>query len=187
MELFYLQKIIEGEASHFSYFIEKYKNTAYSLAFRIINNPRDAEEAVQDSFLKAFRSLHKFRNDATFSTWFYKIVINTSLSKTRSKKFRENNIDVTEIPDICIENIESVYKNLTHADQKKFIDAALQELATEDNILLTLYYLNESSIEEIAGITGISKENIKMKLYRARKKMYLALEKKLKSEFQSIL
>src|SRR5450631_902975 len=102
MELFYLKQIIKGETSHFSYFIEKYKHTAYSLAFRIINNQQDAEEAVQDSFLKASRSLHKFRNDAKFSTWFYKIVINTSLSKTRSKKFTENNIDVQEITNLAI-------------------------------------------------------------------------------------
>lgn len=187
MELIYLQQIIKGEGYHFSYFIEKYKHTAYSLAFRIINNQQDAEEAVQDSFLKAFRSLHKFRNDAKFSTWFYKIVINTSLSKTRSKKFSENNMDVNDITNIYIENIESVYKSLTHAEQKKFINAALQELATQDSILLTLYYLNECSIEEITEITGINKENVKMKLHRARKKMYLALEKNLKSEFQSIL
>jgi RNA polymerase sigma factor (sigma-70 family) len=187
MELFYLKQIIRGEVSHFSYFIEKYKNTAYSLAFRIINNQQDAEEAVQDSFLKAFRSIHKFRNDAKFSTWFYKIVVNTSLSKTRSKKFSENNMDVNEIPDIYIENIESVYKNLTTGEQKKFINAALQELATQDSILLTLYYLNECSIEEITDITGINKENVKMKLHRARKKMYLVLDKNLKSEFQSIL
>jgi RNA polymerase sigma factor (sigma-70 family) len=187
MELFYLQQIIKGEVSHFSYFIEKYKHAAYSLAFRIINNREDAEEVVQDSFLKAFNSLHKFRHDARFSTWFYKIVINTSLSKTRSRKFSESNIDVHEITNNCIENIESVYKNLTHTEQKKFINDALQDLATQDSILLTLYYLHECSIEEITEITGINKENVKMKLHRARKKMYLALQKNLKSEFQSIL
>jgi RNA polymerase sigma factor (sigma-70 family) len=186
MELFYLQQIIKGEISHFSYFIEKYKHTAYSLAFRIVNNRQDAEEIVQDSFLKAFNSLHKFRNDAKFSTWFYKIVINTSLSKTRLKKFNENNIDVEEITN-TIEDIEFVYKALTHTEQKKFINAALQELAKQESILLTLYYLNECSIEEITEITGINKENVKMKLHRARKKMYLVLEKNLKIEFQSIL
>ena len=96
-------------------------------------------------------------------------------------------MDINDITNTYIENIESVYKNLTNAEQKKFINAALQELETQDSVLLTLYYLNECSIGEITEITGINKENVKMKLHRARKKMYLALEKNLKSEFQSIL
>jgi RNA polymerase sigma factor (sigma-70 family) len=170
MENLYLQKVLEGDISEFSYFIEKYKDMAFSIAFRIIDNREDAEEIVQDSFLRAFKSLKKFRFDSKFSTWFYRIVVNNSLSKLKREKQDTCNIDIDKVSDSIIENVESVYKGLIHADQQKFINYALGELCIEDKLLLTLYYLNENSIEEISEITNISQQTLKMKIHRARKK-----------------
>jgi len=187
MENLYLQKVLEGDISKFSYFIEKYKDMAFSIAFRIINNREDAEEIVQDSFLRAFKSLKKFRFDSKFSTWFYRIVVNNSLSKLKREKQDTRNIDIDKVSDSIIENVESVYKGLIQADQQKFITYALSELCIEDRLLLTLYYLNENSIEEIAEITNISQETLKMKIHRARKKMYIVLEERLKSEIHNLI
>lgn len=187
MENLYLQKVLEGDISKFSYFIEKYKDMAFSIAFRIINNREDAEEIVQDSFLRAFKSLKKFRFDSKFSTWFYRIVVNNSLSKLKREKQDTRNIDIDKVSDSIIENVESVYKGLIQADQQKFINYALSELCIEDRLLLTLYYLNENSIEEIAEITNISQGTLKMKIHRARKKMYLVLEERLKSEIHNLI
>lgn len=187
MENLYLQKVLEGDISKFSYFIEKYKDMAFSIAFRIINNREDAEEIVQDSFLRAFKSLKKFRFDSKFSTWFYRIVVNNSLSKLKREKQDTRNIDIDKVPDSIIENVESVYKCLIQADQQKFITYALSELCIEDRLLLTLYYLNENSIEEIAEITNISQATLKMKIHRARKKMYIVLEERLKSEIHNLI
>ena len=187
MELFYLKQILEGNTSCFSYFIEKYKHMAFSIAFQITNNKEDAEEAVQDAFLKAFKCLKTFRQEAKFSTWLYKIVVNTSITKLNRKRNFIQDIDVSNMPDVAIENIEEVYKSLEDAGRKKLIGEALQELIMEDRLLLTLYYLNENSIDEITGITGIKPENVKMKLHRARKKLYAMLEKKLHTELKNIL
>lgn len=187
MDKIYLQKVIEGDISKFSYFIEKYKDMAFSIAFRIINNREDAEEIVQDSFLRAFKSLKKFRFDSKFSTWFYRIVVNNSLSKLKREKQDTRNIDIDKVSDSIIENVESVYKGLIQADQQKFINYALNELCIEDRLLLTLYYLNENSIEEISEITNISQETLKMKIHRARKKMYIVLEERLKSEIHNLI
>lgn len=187
MENLYLQKVLEGDISKFSYFIEKYKDMAFSIAFRIINNREDAEEIVQDSFLRAFKSLKKFRFDSKFSTWFYRIVVNNSLSKLKREKQDTRNIDIDKVSDSIIENVESVYKGLIQADQQKFINYALSELCIEDRLLLTLYYLNENSIEEIAEITNISQGTLKMKIHRARKKMYIVLEERLKSEIHNLI
>lgn len=187
MELFYIRQIIEGDIRMFSYFIEAYKDMSFSIAYRITNNKLDAEEVVQDSFLKTYRSLHKFRHDSKFSTWLYRIVINTALSKARKNKQNIfDDADVSNVQDILIDNVESTYKGLDHSDQKKFINMALEELKTGDSLLLTLYYLNGNSIGEITEITGIATENIKMKLYRARKKMYGILSRMLKTEIKVI-
>jgi RNA polymerase sigma-70 factor (ECF subfamily) len=187
MDDLYLKLVLEGNTSKFSYFVEKYKGMAFSIAFRIVDNREDAEEIVQDSFLKAFRSLEKFRRDSKFSTWFYRIVVNSSLSRARSKKPESSSTEAEDIADVVIEGVESVYRSLTSSEQKKFIHKALEELRVEDRLLLTLYYLNENTIEEIEEITGITQENIKMKLHRARNKMYKILNNNLKSEIQSIL
>jgi len=187
MERLYLQKIIAGDISKFSYFIEKYKDMAFSIAYRIINDREDAEELVQDSFLKAFKSLHKFRQDSKFSTWFYRIIVNNSLSKLNRDKREFYDVDIDAVSNKVIEDVESVYKGLTISDQQKFINIALHELNVEDRLLLTLFYLNESSIEEISEITDITQENLKMKIHRARKKMYIILERKLKTEIQNLL
>lgn len=187
MELFYIKQVLGGNTSCFSYFIEKYKDMAFSIAFRITNNKEDAEEAVQDAFLKAFKSLKTYRNEAKFSTWLYKIVVNTAVTKAKRKRNFITDTDVTNAPDIAIENIEEVHKNLEEAERKKIVENVLQHLIIEDRLLLTLYYLNENSIEEIAVITGIKAENIKMKLHRARKKLYIIMEKNLQMELKNIL
>ena len=187
MELFYLQKVLAGDISGFSYFIDQYKDMAYSIAYRIVNNREDAEEIVQDSFMKAYRALHSFRQDSKFSTWFYRIVVNQSLTKRARYKTEFNTIDLSKIPEVAVDQLESAYQRLTHDDQKKYINLVLEGLGSEDSLLLTLYYLNENSIEEIVEITTITRENVKMKLHRARKKMYVLLEQKLKSEIKNLL
>ena len=178
MEFFYIQNILDGDVVKFTWFVDKYKNMAFTIAFRITNNNEDAEEVVQDAFLKAYRSLHKFRQDAKFSTWLYKIVVNTSLSKIKNSKIFTQQSELIDIEDIAIDNIEDAYQRLTHSEQKKIIHEALGTMNIEDRLLLTLYYLQEISIDEIEEITGIRKENIKMKLHRARKKMYTSFQKK---------
>ena len=131
MDEIYLKLVLEGNVSKYSYFVEKYKGMAFSIAFRIVNNKEDAEEIVQDAFSKAFKSLEKFRKDSKFSTWFYRIVVNSSLSKTRSKRPELSSIDEDDIADVVVESVESAYRSLDLSDQKKFIHNALEELSVE--------------------------------------------------------
>ncbi|HWB63192.1 MAG TPA: RNA polymerase sigma factor [Chitinophagales bacterium] len=186
MERTYIKEILAGNASRFSYFVSKYKDMAYNIAWRITGNNEDAEEIVQDAFIKVYQSLKSFRHDSKFSTWLYKIVVNAALSKTRKPKqaFKE-----VEEQDLGAGHtaVETAYSALNAAEQKKYIGLALDELELEDKLLLTLYYLGENSIDEIHDITGISTDNIKMKLHRARKKMYALLHKKLKAEVHTLL
>ena len=187
MEDLYLKLILEGDVSKYSYFIDRYKGMAFSIAFRIVGNKEDAEEIVQDAFLKAFKSLGKFRKGSKFSTWLYRIVVNTSLSRVRTKTPKWNTLDEDDAGDIPAESVHDAYHNLDSSEQKAFIQSALDELSVEDRLLLTLYYLNENSIEEISKITGVSEDNLKMRLHRARKRIYFVMNKKLKSEIQSLL
>lgn len=186
MDSLYLRQVLAGDTSKFSYFITQYKDMAFSIAFRILSNREDAEEVVQDSFMKAFKSLSSFRQESKFSTWLYRIVVNTAL-KRRGKDNPEVDVDISNLPAETPDYIETAYSALAHDDQKKVINRAMEKLGMEDRLLLTLFYLNENTIEEINEITGISNENIKMKLHRARKKMYVILEKDLKIKLNTLI
>jgi RNA polymerase sigma factor (sigma-70 family) len=187
MDNVYIRKVLEGDVSGFSYFLDTYKDMAFLIAFRILGNREDAEEIVQDSFLKAFKALSNFKFESKFSTWFYRIVVNTSLSKVKRTKVKQGYDDIDSYSDDRVEHVDVAYKSLIHAEQQKYINTALDKLDTEDRLLLTLYYLNENSIKEIEDITGIPAQNLKMKIHRARKKMYIILEKELKVKLQSLV
>ncbi len=187
MDDLYLQLVLEGDSSKYSYFVDKYKGMAFSIAFRIVNNREDAEEIVQDSFLRAFRSLGKFRKGSKFSTWLYRIVVNTSLTKIRSVAPKPVSLDENDPGDTLVEKIETVYRGLDLSEQRSLVNEAMEELSAEDRLLLTLYYLNENSIDEIVEITGIAGDNVKMKLHRARNRMYRVLSAKVKSEINTVL
>ena len=187
MELFYIQQIIAGDSSKFSYFIDTYKDMAFSIAARIVNNTEDAEEIVQDSFLKAYTSLSGFRGDSKFSTWLYRIVVHKALNKVRRKLSPSYELDSVDLPDHMVQNMEETYRKLTQPERIKYINQGLNRLKMEDALVLTLYYLEENTIGEIAEITSISADNVKMQLHRARKKMYLALSEILKTETINLL
>ena len=89
-----IESILKGNHSDYALLIDRYKDRAFSLLKRILKDEMDAEEALQDSFLKAFNSLKDFRMEAKFSTWFYKIVYNTALTViTRKKRQIEKQTD----------------------------------------------------------------------------------------------
>jgi len=187
MESFYIRQVIDGDVSVFTYFVDTYKAMAFAIAYRITGNKEDGEEVVQDAFVKAYRSLKKFRQDSKFSTWFFRIVVNVALTRVkRNERFIDADIDVGSLPADMIVSVESTYRELSVAEQKKIINIALDEMGYEDRLLLTLFYLNENTIEEISSITDIKTENIKMKLHRARKKMYAILNKMLQSTIKEI-
>ncbi|MCK5679148.1 MAG: sigma-70 family RNA polymerase sigma factor [Flavobacteriaceae bacterium] len=183
----YINKVLQGDTNAFSYLVDKYKNMTYTVALKIVRNNEDAEEVAQDSFIKAYSQLHTFKGDSKFSTWLYTIVYRNAISKIRKKKITTTNIDSFVIEnhktDFDFPQIEAI-KN---GEQKKYVAEAINNLPEMDAFLITLFYLNESSVEEIEEITGLTKTNIKVKLFRARKKLYSELSLLLKDELKAII
>lgn len=181
MERVYIREVLEGNTARFTYFVDTYKDMAYAVAYSVLHHREEAEDVVQDTFVKAYQSLHTFRKDAKFSTWLYQIVVNTALTRVkRNQKFSD--MAEHEISDTLVEHTAEAYRQLEQAEQRKFIDFALDALNSEDRLILTLYYLHECTMEEVKEITAIPMDNLKMKMHRARKKMYFELSKLLKSE-----
>jgi RNA polymerase sigma factor (sigma-70 family) len=86
-----IESVIRGNSADFSILIDRYKNKAFSMLRRMLKNEFDAEEVLQDCFLKAFNSLSSFKQESKFSTWFYRIVYNTALTRLSSKKRKIEN------------------------------------------------------------------------------------------------
>ena len=183
----YIDKVKAGDVASFSHLVERYKDMAYTVALKIVRNSEDAEEVAQDSFIKAFQQLNTFQGKSKFSTWLYTIVYRTAISKTRKKKLEVTDIDAYVINSYSTESSSSQIDALTHEEQQKYIAKAIDQLPELDALLVTLFYMNDNTLDEIKDITGYSKTNVKVRLFRARKKLYRILEQFLQHEVNTIL
>jgi RNA polymerase sigma-70 factor (ECF subfamily) len=186
MDSIYIRKVLDGDKHAFRYFIEQYRDMAYSLAISIVKNHPLAEEVTQDAFIKAYRALPKFEQRAKFSTWLYKIVTNEALKKVR-KKSLDYSADFEQINDVQYSEINGSIGELAEQDQKYYINRVLDKMIPNDSLILRLFYLNENSQKEIMEITGFSATNIKSILHRARKRFYAILKEELQHEIKSII
>ena len=184
---FYINKVLKGNLPSFAILVEKHKGLAYTLALRIAKNNEDAEEIAQDAFLKAYNSLGSFKQDSKFSTWLYKIVYNTAISRFRKKQIESYSMEESPIADSIHEEEDDGLDILHHRERKKIISTAISRLKEEEGVTMTLFYLNENSIKEIEEITGFTNSNIKILLHRGRKKMLFELKKILKDEIVDML
>jgi len=170
-DIYYIEQVLNGKINAFSYLVDRHKDKAFNLACRICGNREEAEEIAQDAFLKAFRSLKDFRMKSSFATWLYRIVYNTAISLVRNR--RKGMLALEEFPADAVDflSVNKSQDDATDDYRNSLVNFALQKVSEEERGLITLYYYNELDTEEISKITGISKSNVKVKLFRARQKM----------------
>ena len=178
----YIKKTLDGDTKAFSVLVDRYKYMVYTLALRILKNKEDAEEVAQDTFVKMFNQLSHFKGDAKFSTWLYKIAYYGSLDRLKKQK---KNLETTSI-DYFKESYprEAVDETATWEvnEQQQLIKKALEKLNEEDSFVITLFYFEELSLEEIAKIMDLSANTVKVRLFRSRKRLYEILKGNMESE-----
>lgn len=156
-----IEKAKDGNIQALNELIDNHKELAYSIALKYLKNKNDAEDVVQNSFIIVLKSIKKFRNESKFTTWLYRIIYHECLKELKSR-----NTIIEYIPQfIEAENEE------TYIEEEINIKSLLKTLKPNEYSVITLFYLEEKSIEEIAEITSLSKVNIKVLLHRARHKM----------------
>jgi len=183
----YIKRVLNGETNAYAFLVNKYKSMAFSLALKMLKNREDAEEVAQDAFVKAYQSLSQFRGGARFSTWLYRIVYNTAVSRLRKSSYEVLSIDGKGVEEKEQEEIADAYHQLKESERKKFLDIVLEKLDPDENFLVTLYYYEEKELEEIARVTGLTKNNVKVRIFRARQKMMVMLKQYLNKELIEIL
>ena len=168
----YIDRVLDGDVAAYAMMVAKHKNLVFSIALKILNNREDAEEVAQDCFLKVFQALKTFEKKSKFSTWLYRIVYNAAISKTRKKKLEVVPMDSYVIDNYTEDEVTSGIDDIDPEVQKVMIQRAMEKLTDDDNLLITLFYKGENSIEDISNITGLSMSNVKVRLHRIRKKLH---------------
>jgi RNA polymerase sigma factor (sigma-70 family) len=158
-----IDRILAGEQQLYAELVNRYKSYAYTIALKILENKPEAEEAAQDAFIKAYHHLKSFNRESKFSTWLYRIAFNTAVSYKRKRKGTFQSIE-----NVIVEYGQEGEGMLERSDKKKFINQAMSKLNEADRLALNLYYLQEFSLEEIAEITSMQANTVKVRVHRAR-------------------
>lgn len=172
----YIARILNGETECFSIFLDRYGRPLYSLIVQIVGCSEDAEELVQDVFLKAFRHLSSYKGECLFSTWLYRIAYNAAVSATRKKKQELFYIEENAINNVPDDKADDVLCPTDDEERVARMMQAVDRLSADEKALITLFYFEEKSVEEVGEILKISPGNVKVKLHRTRKKIYLLMQ-----------
>lgn len=178
----YIDKIIGGDTNAFAVLVDRYKDFVFTLALRMVKHREEAEEVSQDTFIKAYHSLHKFNGASKFSTWLYKIAYNTCLDQLKKHKREQHVVPIDEFTERQVKTIENALDTIEDQERKKEIQDCINLLPNEDAFLLSLFYFEELSLEEISKVLGIKANHVKIKLFRARKKLTAILKERLEPE-----
>lgn len=180
-----IREIISGDTYSFRILVDRHKDASLNLATSIIKEKDQAEDVLQEVFIKVYKNLHKFNFKSSFSTWLYRIVVNTCYTAVeKNKKFNNSPPEQMEMQ-LAVE--KSGFELVRNEERKKFINMVLENLRSNEALLLKLHYLEEKSLKEIKEITQMSTSNIKVVLHRARKNFQAGLELILPDEEKNIL
>ena len=181
----YIQQVLDGNTSSFTHLVDKYKDLVFTVCYRILRQNEDAEDVAQETFIKAFNKLYSFQGEAKFSTWLYTIAYRTAISKTQLKRVKTTSEDFHL--EIASDESFPQLEELKNQEQELYVKKALEGLPELTSLIITLYYLEESTIQEIVDITDLSESNVKVKLFRGRKQLKENLQQLLQHEMKSII
>lgn len=194
-ELNIIKRIKSGDINSFEQIVEKYKDKALTLTMRILKNKEDAEDSLQEAFVKTFRAIieNRFEQRSKFSTYFYRIVYNTAIDNYKKLKSRTYNLlriedtagsDESEKGPGDISNFEMKvdkvkYDGSGYRTDKKaldnevqsFVKMFLEEIPEKYSVVLTLFFINDLSHEEISETLNLPLGTVKNRIFRAKEKL----------------
>lgn len=178
----WVQRVQNGKTDAFEVLIQRHQKQLFNLLYRWLGDVEEASDAAQEVFLAAFRSIQKFRGDALFSTWLYRIAVNHAMTRRKrlaldqarggSARPADPEADpLADVPDPRPNPAEEAEQNEAHAR----IQQGLNSLKEEDSLIILLHDLRGLSYEEIAHVLKLPLGTVRSRLHRAR----LALKAKL--------
>jgi len=169
-----VRKSKEGDERAFGELISRYESKVYSLSLKMVRNPEDAEDVLQDTFLRAYRGIKSFQGASTFSTWIYRITANSALMRLRKKQLPTVSIedaDERETPVNIADWTPGPVEQLLNRELQQVMDEAIQALPPEFRQVFVLRDIEEMSNAEVADVLDLSVAAVKSRLHRARLKV----------------
>jgi RNA polymerase sigma-70 factor, ECF subfamily len=151
-----------GERQAFDFLVERYQKDVYRLCYRYVNNHHDANDMAQEVFLRAYRAIGKFRGDSAFSTWLYRIGVNTCLNFRSARK-----PDADPLPESLQDSASNASEALEREEESKRVREAVALLPEKQRATLILKIYHDLTHEEVAGILGSSVGTVKANLFHA--------------------
>ncbi|MBI4535406.1 MAG: sigma-70 family RNA polymerase sigma factor, partial [Ignavibacteriae bacterium] len=151
-----INEVRAGNPRRYALLVDRHKDRAMSLAVRLVGNREEAEELVQDAFVRAFNGLGQFRGDARFSTWFYRIVYNLCMTRVSRRGWK---LELLEDDDrgksdnrLVDHEAISVFERMEEEELQKVVNAEIDRLPERFKSVVLLFYVQEMSYEEIAVV-----------------------------------
>jgi RNA polymerase sigma-70 factor (ECF subfamily) len=178
-----IDRALQGERDAFAQLVELNQDRLFASMLQITCSPDEAEEVVQEAFIRAFIKLDTFQRNSQFFTWLYRIAFNAALTRRRRKRARvsldqcreDNGLEVSDTGD-------AVDEPMLREERIAMVREALQTLTEEHRAILVLREMQENSYEEIAEILDISIGTVRSRLSRSRRQLKLALEAMQRAE-----
>lgn len=185
-DILLIEDFLDGDVAALETLVEKYKRMVYRVAIKITENHEDANDVVQETFLKVYKSLNKFKKESSFETWLYRIVVNLSLNAVkRRKRRRELSIDEIyekETKNGFIASSEAIADKLESRDDgpsrrverkelRQAVTQAVDSLPSKQKIVVILYEFEGLKHSEIASILECSVGTVRSRLYYARQRL----------------
>jgi RNA polymerase sigma-70 factor, ECF subfamily len=157
-----VEACLRGERSAFDRLVERYQRDVYRLCYRYVNNHHDASDLAQEVFLKAYRALGRFRGDSSFSTWLYRISVNTCLNFRAARR-----LPAAELPEHIADERQGALDGLERDERSRQVRQAVTRLPDRQRATLILKIFHDLTHEEVAGILGTSVGTVKANLFHA--------------------
>lgn len=181
-----VQRVQAGDVAAFDELVIKYRERIYSVVYNLISNKEDASDLSQEAFIKAFRSIARFKGKSSFFTWLYRIAVNTSLTFLKKNRYRrflsyENITEETGSSDVLevLAAKTSTEKPTLIKELQHKLNEALQSLSVKHRTVIVLFEIDNLSHQEIAEIMNCSVGTVRSRLHYAKKQ--------LQSELQDLL
>ena len=170
-----VQAAQHGDKHAFAQLVERYEQRVYNLARKMMRDPQDAEDVLQETFLSVYRNLGNFHGDSSFSTWLYRIATNASLMKIRARKEPTLSLDEpiesedsNSLPREIVDWAITPEEALLNGETRGQMDAAITALPETLRAVFVLRDIEGLSVQETADVLNISVPNVKTRLHRAR-------------------
>ncbi len=181
-----IKMVRSGKTEAYRALVERYQDMVYNLCFKVLLDEDEAKDAAQETFIKAYQALGTFREESKFSTWLYRIASNMAIARTRRKK-RAAPLEEARHFASDEQTGDNMPGTMSQNERSRYLHLALAQLEENDRLLLSLYYLEEVSMDETAEISGLDKNTVKVRMHRARKKLYNILSSILNQEAKEAL